>query len=57
MEASPLKNAFFCTGFSSTFGGQRLPKDDILFEALGTNDELSSTIGLVHRTVVNGPLL
>ena len=34
-----------CLGVSSTFAGQRLSKDDRIFEALGANDELSSTIG------------
>ena len=38
-----------CTtpGVSSNFAGQRLPKDDQIFEALGSNDELSSHIGFV----------
>ena len=32
-------------GMSSNFSGERLPKDHIIFEALGKNDQLSSTIG------------
>ena len=33
------------TGMSSNFAGKRLPKDHIIFDALGANDQLSSTIG------------
>ena len=39
------------TGVTSTFAGQRLPKDDDIFEALGNNDELSSAIGYMHTYV------
>ncbi|XP_065899001.1 corrinoid adenosyltransferase MMAB-like isoform X3 [Dysidea avara] len=36
-------------GMSSNFAGKRLPKDHIIFEALGTNDQLSSTIGVARE--------
>ena len=35
----------YLTGMSSNFAGKRLPKDHIIFNALGANDQLSSTIG------------
>lgn len=44
-------------GKTSNFAGQRLPKDDAIFEALGNNDELSSSIGLAREYCKDGHLI
>jgi cob(I)alamin adenosyltransferase len=41
-------------GESGLYSGERLPKDDELFEVLGTMDELSSWLGLIKASLRHG---
>ena len=41
-------------GESGTYTGERLPKDDLLFELLGSLDELNSWLGLIKAAVRHG---
>ncbi|KAI6657426.1 Cob(I)yrinic acid a,c-diamide adenosyltransferase, mitochondrial [Oopsacas minuta] len=38
-------------GLTSNYVGTRIPKDDVIIEALGTTDELSSQIGLIRAWI------
>jgi len=57
-ELTPV-NIMFCLstynipGTSATYTGERRAKDDKLFEALGTTDELSSCIGFVFLSCLS----
>jgi cob(I)alamin adenosyltransferase len=41
-------------GESGLYSGERLPKDDELFEVMGTMDELNSWLGLVKASIRHG---
>jgi cob(I)alamin adenosyltransferase len=41
-------------GESGLYSGERLPKDDQLFEVLGTLDELNSWLGLIKASLRHG---
>jgi cob(I)alamin adenosyltransferase len=42
------------SGDTGTFSGERLPKDDSLFDLLGSLDELASWLGLIKAAVRHG---
>lgn len=42
-------------GESSLYSGERRPKSDAIFEALGEIDELNSILGVAHEHCKNVP--
>ncbi len=41
-------------GESAMYSGERLDKDDLLFELVGTSDELNSWLGLIRAHICHG---
>ena len=52
MEEEYKKSAIYTKtgdkGYTSLYNGQRLPKDSVFFDVVGTLDEISSAIGLTY---------
>ena len=50
MKRSKIYTKSGDSGFSALYTGERLEKNDSVFEALGNVDELNSAIGMVKFT-------
>jgi cob(I)alamin adenosyltransferase len=47
-KKSPIYTKTGDKGYTSLYNGQRLPKDSVFFDVVGTLDEISSAIGLTY---------
>lgn len=47
-KKSPIYTKTGDKGYTSLYNGQRLPKDSLFFDVVGTLDEISSAIGLTY---------